>query len=599
MFPESFRGVLKMRTKLEHEDSKSKLNFWRHKDSNQQSVSHTVQQHISDKQIRTKSVDNFDFSSSTSTGGVTGSRRVKEGSSYYQLKPSILDNSYLRCIKAHSTDRENLGEFIAACIGQELLKSIDTQSEIPEVNLVYDQKRNRVLIASKYIGTNALNLDDYIKKQVPFDKAHASIIAGQNSTAGKIGFGSELMTPLKSSLVDAIAISAILGDHDINPGNMLVVADEHQHTPHVARIDLGHAFNDLLNAPGLFGGSVLNPEHPVLDFINREKIAGVGVNGGAPSKLWRDYPGVCSLDVMPELARSLAKIGRVDEAVIKKGIQHAKIEFSKLIMDMQENHYTQGIEHLQKSLIEINNNLSSEKITFKFNDLLGQLEQVFDNLALFTIKNCQDALYTANLITLQHTIRSLLVEGASISDVLDHVQSLPCFEALRIKADTELSWIKDNPSAPAFQGSVFQFTVRSKIQSLNELSNIPVTHAIAQKIINYIDGYKNDVRHQLIGQAKGQQNAEKLGLDLYQVGEALTNNDVKKAIEIVEHSRDEFIELLTGNKFNGGSSIIKSLNNIEFDLKKLRMTTFRDVVQGLRQSIVLPNEHSENNAKLS
>ena len=51
----------------------------------------------------------FDHGSSTSTGGVTGSKKVinKDDGISYQLKPSIKDAPFIRRFKAGGSDKEN------------------------------------------------------------------------------------------------------------------------------------------------------------------------------------------------------------------------------------------------------------------------------------------------------------------------------------------------------------------------------------------------------------------------------------------------------------------------------------------------------------
>ncbi|MGL5742544.1 MAG: hypothetical protein ACRCXC_08320 [Legionella sp.] len=201
-------------------------------------------------------------------------------------------------------------------------------------------------------------MDEYAKQEgnIPsFKSAHACFTTGNDSIPEAIGLNSQYMASLKYSLMDAIVLSSVLGDHDVNPGNMLVVtnnefdddSEEIKQRSCVSRIDLGHAFNDLLSTYALLGGTVLNPNHPVIDFINREKIAGIN----APSKLWRDYPGICSLEEMPKLAQSLAKIGSINEAVIYAGVEQARQAFLDLIKDMQANKDFAGVEHVHKSLV--------------------------------------------------------------------------------------------------------------------------------------------------------------------------------------------------------------------------------------------------------
>ena len=107
------------------------------------------------------------------------------------------------------------------------------------------------------------------------------------------------------SLARAIAISAIVGDYDVNTGNMLVIQPEGQAEPTIGRIDFGHAFNDLLNAPKKMGGEVRERKHPIFDFFNRTNVA--SFPKGSISKVWRDYVGLVPSSL---LADALYQIGQ-------------------------------------------------------------------------------------------------------------------------------------------------------------------------------------------------------------------------------------------------------------------------------------------------
>jgi hypothetical protein len=60
----------------------------------------------------------FDIKNSKHTGGVTGSSKVRHliDGIFYQLKPSILFNTFIRRFKAGYVDTENFGEVIASKI---------------------------------------------------------------------------------------------------------------------------------------------------------------------------------------------------------------------------------------------------------------------------------------------------------------------------------------------------------------------------------------------------------------------------------------------------------------------------------------------------
>ncbi|MGL5742543.1 MAG: hypothetical protein ACRCXC_08315 [Legionella sp.] len=102
-----------------------------------------------DSQRSTKTLrESFNVSHSQSSGGVTGSKRVadkNDSTIYYQLKPSIQNHSLFKRIKAHGTDRENFGEFISSCIGRNIVRNIKTDGVIPQIELIYDEEKKRVM----------------------------------------------------------------------------------------------------------------------------------------------------------------------------------------------------------------------------------------------------------------------------------------------------------------------------------------------------------------------------------------------------------------------------------------------------------------------
>jgi hypothetical protein len=65
---------------------------------------------------------------------------------------------------------------------------------------------------------------------------------------------------IKKDVCYEIALSAIVGDHDVNPANLVVVKSS-SGALRVARIDFGHAFNDLLRFGSIVGGGVKNKEN--------------------------------------------------------------------------------------------------------------------------------------------------------------------------------------------------------------------------------------------------------------------------------------------------------------------------------------------------
>ena len=299
-----------------------------------------------------KFIEYFDLTESTHTGGQTGSMRVcaKDGA-YYQYKPSILSNKMSRRIKARSTDRENFGEVIASSIGRALL----SDDVVPEVSLAYDRKNKRVAVASRYLGEGR-TLDDFAFEEIGIrrspGRSHVLVTSGgvKTNAPAQLSLDEHPELP-KSDICDSLALAAIVGDNDVNPGNLVVLGKDKAYR--VARIDLGHAFGDLLNAPEALGGGLRFPENPVLDFFNRTSVAGLRL-GGDSSKLKRDYLGLVP---SMEMVSSLRKMSQADHSRLALAVVTAREEFMLLINEMNKNRDTDGIIHVRKSLAAIYRNL--------------------------------------------------------------------------------------------------------------------------------------------------------------------------------------------------------------------------------------------------
>lgn len=225
---------------------------------------------------------------------------------------TIYKASLQRQIKAGMLDRENFGEVIAAQIGRKLLD----EQLVPDVFPVYGTSKEGVYVASKYLGSKknlALTLDKFSKKihEATLIGKHIQVVVKKpRPDKGEVSF--YYAPQLKQDLCKAIVLSAVLGDHDVNPGNMMVFKIDNK--PRIARIDFGHAFNDLLKCSRINGGKIRDKENPILDFFNRTEVGGVL---GAPSKLWRDYP-----DLIPckEMADALRAISENFDTKFKDGV---------------------------------------------------------------------------------------------------------------------------------------------------------------------------------------------------------------------------------------------------------------------------------------
>ena len=179
-----------------------------------------------------------DFNSTgIDTSGKTGSEQVSKGEDKYQLKPSILNGKFTRRLKANFLDTENLSEVIASKIAQNFADS----GHIPELDIVSHNNNAGIIIASKYIPNVQCELSYFNDPKKLNKKRMVKINSKPNNNCVSIAD----QPILKQDLADAIAISILVGDHDINPGNMIVYKDSNNQN-RIARIDLGHSFNDLI-----------------------------------------------------------------------------------------------------------------------------------------------------------------------------------------------------------------------------------------------------------------------------------------------------------------------------------------------------------------
>lgn len=435
--------------------------------------------------------------SAESSGGVTGSVRVKVGDNYFQLKPSILDNpDFIRLMKAGGTDRENYGEVIASRIARAMLITNEKPFEAaPEVSLVYDKVNKRTPVASKYLkGDKVRTLNDFIKEQpatkyTPANNRHVTFVDGTKVKVkpGQYDISGEENKVLRQDIARGIAVSIVTGDHDVNPGNFVVVTSNGENR--VARIDFGHAINDLLNAPEEFGGGVRNKDNQVLDFLNREKLA--DIKFGSITKLWRDYPGMIPTQEMADAFKELSQSKEME-----KGVEAAREDFLALLEEMQKNNDIEGIAHLKNSLIAINNNISANEINPDIKIEPDKIiNQVFDSICAFALENQRKMGDVSKLMQLQVNIDKMLeakkrgypldaeIDGQVEESIEEKIEAKIAAQIKEIEEQyaeltgkpgiglgkNKIRWIKTDANALAYEGDLASY-IQNRSQQLIENS---------------------------------------------------------------------------------------------------------------------------------
>jgi hypothetical protein len=263
-------------------------------------------------------------------------------------------------------------------------------------------------------------------------------------------FNIDLNPILKQGVADAIAISALVGDHDVNPGNMIVMTKNGQIS--IGRIDYGHAFKDLMRFQK-FGGKPIHPNN-ILDFFNRETVDGMS----SKSKLWRDYPGLVPSTEMVEALKNLSEASE-DEVrkKIKSALDEVKKEVKKFITDP-----TKDKEQIIKSFQTIAEHVSGEKCDKSNED--ERIDWIFTQIENYANKNYQQMKYAAKVMDLQLKIQN------EVQNAVKNPNTPPNLETLKSDYDQlskeqnlgPFTWIKEKENSPAFKGDFNQFVEHRK-----------------------------------------------------------------------------------------------------------------------------------------
>ncbi len=393
-------------------------------------------------------------------GGVTGSGKILgHDHCWYQLKNSIQDAQWFRRIKALGYDHENFGEVIASRIAKLLMPEDPTNPgpRIPDVSLVANEPKKSVGVASLFItGDRVETLNDYIdpKTERPFrdPNAQKKRLIDIKLVAHNPEFPSyqrNLNAPknawLFKELAQAVAVSALLGDHDVNPGNMLVITEKNK--SRIARIDFGHAFADQLRFPR-FGGKRIHP-NSILDFFNRRTLDGVP-NAGE-SKLWRAYPALVPSQAMVEAMKGLT--GKESKDKIRQGIQSAKEDFQALLRRPEKN--KMGI---MESLQYIAERISERKVLI--NHKKTAVDRIFQAMEDYVCNNVDQMIYAADIMQLQldiDTVIRLQQKNPVILLTRDFEKLNERYKALQQDERGPFSWIKTSEKFAAFQGNLDEY----------------------------------------------------------------------------------------------------------------------------------------------
>jgi uncharacterized protein YdaU (DUF1376 family) len=195
-----------------------------------------------------------------------------------------------------------LSEYLNTLNKIESVLELSTPRQKVLANLVKDSIENLDSIFQEIEQTKKVE-EPYEKRRkktkLVFGKASDNQLSMDESCIIEIDDVSEVVSINKVELYNALASSIILGDHDINPNNFYAIIDKTTKEVRIGRIDLGHAFNDLIKnwMVGSHTPNINGNRGTVLDFLNRKKE-----NGGV-TKFNRHIDRGIILD--PEFAQAL------------------------------------------------------------------------------------------------------------------------------------------------------------------------------------------------------------------------------------------------------------------------------------------------------
>ena len=400
-------------------------------------------------------------------GGVTGSKAVEIGNDTYQVKGSIQDAKLPRRVKAGGLNTEVFAETIGSNIARAAVGK-GREHLFPEVLLVQNMDEHRVGLRSKWLSEGKGDLD----------KFHDRVRTEQRGSAGErvpghkhvvVALSGELEPGVHllhgdgaDDMARNLVVSAFVGDHDVNPGNMVAVAKEkddrtiaNPSQARVGRIDFGHAFNDLIAGPCGGGGVQDQSGNRILDFFNRETVSGNPfVSGSQTPKLWRDYKGLVPTK---RLVDALTEIGNSEN--YKQGLQLAKQQLRDLVIDLER----EGTPEAKKQLVEIRDSLA------KLSKNIGKpataptaremVELVLGNVDSFMEQGRKDMLQVAKLCQLQCDVDAYIAKLNGKSETEADMNKLvaDCRKLENGGEGVRRTWMKLGADEPAFQGTLSEY----------------------------------------------------------------------------------------------------------------------------------------------
>lgn len=391
----------------------------------------------------------------TKTAGKSASYQAKMDDKLYQVKFSNKTRDARRILGLDKDVGDIIGEFITSKVFASLSNKEGGMEITPECFLVKGES-DMVSMASRYLNSGnpdvvVMNIDDFFVKAGGKIQGKHAIISGasdgnlqEDLQDGKLALNKKYKVNIRGQqeeislnreeIYKSIKLSMLMGNHDVNPGNMMVLYNVATKETHVGSIDFGNAFNNLIKdiTPG---GGYLPRKDPdknfMIDAFNRTSINGLALQ--PQLKFRRDYKDVM-LD--PEFIMELKK-DNIDMDKLAKAMVNAKEDIRAMVKD--EPKYTKEVIQALITLAErVGNPLDAEIIKAKNVDII--LDKTFENLGGFVNTNLMDQKKVADVLSLQADIEEALTTRAGFIGVsfINLASSKNAIEWVRLDNEGEI-----------------------------------------------------------------------------------------------------------------------------------------------------------------
>jgi hypothetical protein len=455
----------------------------------------------------------FEYTIKGASSGKAPSVVATKGDDTFQLKRSNCILKTRSIIGLDPDCSDILGEFLASRVLKSMLPDEVIAGEkielAPQVDLVgegshllnsrrWQESINDIRITSRYFKHEtvaSMSFEDFLKKQggerqkeyptFIFQKEQANLAISEDSeqdawqrqnkvildAENEINLsGSQVKVKIdKKSFYDSLAASMILGDHDLEPGNFFVMVPKSGGIAKVGRIDMGHAFNDLVKNWG-WGAHTPNQKHVQGRGVIRSMLNGDTINSNTDgkTKFLRNFGDGIVLD--PEFADSLENmaeqqgkemVAAIDKAVAEIESQyHSRGSRNKLFKAGKTLLHRMGVDPLETREVS------------DFSELCSMLK---DECKIFIKTNREEAKSVAHMLRLQSAVeKSLLGSGKTAKEIIDLINKDPY---LQQSFDQPVEWIRaDQHSQPyfgTFAGYVQQREEALGVSKLHHKQKLP------------------------------------------------------------------------------------------------------------------------------